>query len=222
MREPVASIEHDWQRFSALACMVNHWDRHGWWPGRAGYYWYLTFELSPELQNLASHGQAIVRNNPLFDLVPLSDLHLTLDRLAFEDEISEASIQDAEVRVAEAVAGLPALRLRIGPLAGSSGALSFTVTPYDDVARLRRAVMQASRSSDDNECSDQQFRPHVGIAYCNTPGPAAPVITAVRQVRDLPPVDALVQHVALVRLTRRDRAYRWSVRRSFALSADLA
>src|SRR6266702_3122741 len=64
------------QRFRSLRALTNHWSRP---IGRPAYYWYLTFEHSAELQSVASRCQQAI-GFPYYDLTPVDELHLTLDR----------------------------------------------------------------------------------------------------------------------------------------------
>ncbi len=57
----------------------------------------------------------------------------------------------------------------------------------------------------------EKFWPHVSIAYSNTAQPAALVVTRVEALRQLAPAEVLITSVALVKLGREGRAYRWEV-----------
>ncbi|ABW10865.1 hypothetical protein Franean1_1422 [Parafrankia sp. EAN1pec] len=59
----------------------------------------------------------------------------------------------------------------------------------------------------------------IGIAYCNSRTDAHPIITAVRDLRELSAVRVTVDAVALVELRREERAYRWDPVACVRLSA---
>src|SRR4051794_16598796 len=216
----VTSPAADWRNFSGISTTVNHWNRPGWHPGRSAYYWYLTFENCPALQSMVRRCQEVVEQNPAFDLVAVNDVHMTLDRIAWADETSDDVIDSVEHEAAATVRRFPAFRVTVGPLSGSPGALSFSAAPFEPLNRLRLTLTGATRSIIDSVAPAPAFRPHVGIAYCNTALPAQPIIQAVDAVRDVPTVDVLVRHVSLVRLTRLERAYRWSARRRLLLGSE--
>lgn len=208
----------DWQRFSGLPSLTNHWNRNGWWPGRRGYYWYLTFEHEADLQLMAKRCQEAIRA-PWFDLVPTDFLHMTLDRIAFTDDISMQELRDIQLAAANACQDIAPFPVDIGPLAGSNGALSFSASPTGRITNLwstLRRVTSATLRGEDSD--DDTLRPHVGIAYCNTDIPATPVIEAVKSLRQLQPVTVTVRHASLVLLIRDQRAYRWEVQQRIPLS----
>jgi 2'-5' RNA ligase len=216
--DPGYSPDQDWATFSGLSLMTNHWHREGWWPGRSGYYWYLTFGSSPEVCAMASQCQAAIRA-PYFDLVSIPDLHMTLERVAFEDEISEVQLKAVEIAGSAACRTLEPFN--VGPLAGSAGAISFSASPRTPLATLRRLLDDATTQAFParGQPENPQFRPHIGIAYCNESVPTGPVIETVRRLRRIPPAAVTISAASLVVLTRDQRAYRWVERRRMALGA---
>lgn len=202
----------DWAAFAALDRMTNHWDRPGWRPGRTAYYWYLSFRHQHDVQALAEQCQSAV-DAPYIDLVAPTDLHMTIERIAFADEIGVGDCQQVAENVRTALRGFTELRFQIGPLAGSSGALSFSVSPKDCLRELRSRVLVGMHSTGfAMDASDTDpFRPHVGIGYCNRLVDAAPIIEQVRALRTLPQVNVCISELTLVTLTRHERAYSWEV-----------
>ena len=162
------SVERDWQEFQRLGHMGNHWDRPGWAPGRRAYYWYITFDDTPQLEALAAECQAKL-NLPYLDPVPLDRLHLTVQRLAFADEVTTSQVDAAVGCARQLLNTTEAFDLTIGPLAGSRGAVRFSVSPWAPIEGLRRDLREAISSSTEIQLSrsESDFRPHVGIAYCN-------------------------------------------------------
>jgi hypothetical protein len=202
----------DWEVFSGLQFLTNHWNRSGWWPGRCAYYWYLSFRDNAAVQEMAVRCQSVVIT-PDFDPVPLSDLHMTLERVAFEDEISRTELAEIVGEAELACSELEPFAATVGPLAGSSGALSFSVSPRETLMKLRsllvRSAVSAGRQVDG--AGGAPFRPHVGIAYCNQQTDAQRVVARVGSLRDIPPVQANVDAVSLVTLKRGVRSYTWDV-----------
>lgn len=138
---------HDWQAFSQVDFMQNHWDRPGWVEGRRSYHWMLSFHEDPVVQDLANRCHVeLVR--PDFDPVPLDALHLTIGRVAFADETAQDTV-DRLVEIAKVKCKkLPPFGLEVGPLAGSRGAIrsrSHRGLPcWSCIARWRRRLRTCS------------------------------------------------------------------------------
>lgn len=209
---PTGPDDPDWAAFAALDRMTNHWDRPGWRPGRTAYYWYLSFRDQPAVQALAERCQAAVAA-PCLDLVAPADLHMTVERVAFADEIEESGLRDVVRNARIAARGFGELRFQVGPLAGSKGALSFSAAPRRRLVELHSLVLRATHSAGfaANVPATGKFRPHVGIGYCNRTVDARPIIEQVRGVRTLPPVNVCISELTLVALTRHERAYSWEI-----------
>lgn len=214
-RVEAAPDVEDWRRFSSLSRMTNHWERPGWTDDRQAYYWYLTFD-SNELRQLAATCQQDLAL-PYLDPVPPLGLHMTLPKIAWADEVSLDEVQ----RVAEAAsAGCSATRrftLSVGPLSGSSGAVRFSVSPWDRVIALHRHLRGATASVLGRAGREDEFRPHIGIAYCNSAVPAGPLIERVAALRTLPTVTVGVERVDLVLIRREARTYAWATVESLPL-----
>lgn len=204
--------EVDWRRFQAVERLTNHWNRPGWLAGRRSYHWLISLEDSPELRALAARCQAKLQDFPTLDLVPLTSLHLTLQRAGFTDEMRHAQARAIFDAAREGCAAIAPLTLKIGPLAGSPGAVRFSVGPRQPMRQVFDAVRAAIADvrgkqalSDGNE----PFIPHVSIAYSNADTPARPVIERVAALRELGAVTARVDGVRLVELRREGRSYVW-------------
>lgn len=207
-----SGTDQDWVAFSALDQMVNHWDRPWWKPGRAAYYWYLTFDNEHELHDLAHRCQRAV-GGPHLDLVGISELHMTLEGVGFVEDVDPDSLDRVKREANSALQDSPSFTVEIGPLAGSSGALSFSAAPRDRISSLRADLVEASHTAGLalGARADDTFRPHVGIAYCNQSIPAQPLVEQVRSLRTLPTVEVCIREVFLVALTRNERSYTWDV-----------
>lgn len=205
--------DQDWHRFRELSQLGNHWERPGWAPGRRSYHWLLTFKHSPDLHALARQCQAPFRDLPQFDLVPLDTLHLTLHRLAFTDELPPSRLPAVVAAVRQRCRDLAALRLLIGWLAGSTGAIRFTALPVEPVVEVHDIVLTQSAHVHQTVPARvaEGFWPHVSIAYSNSTQPAAPITATIEALRSLPPAEVLVTSLVLVELRREGRAYRWEV-----------
>lgn len=205
--------DQDWHRFQQLDHLSNHWQRPGWAEGRHSYHWLLTFEHASDLQTLAARCQEPFRHLPHFDLVPLDALHLTIQRVAFTDELLASSLQTVVATVRQRCRDVAPFRLRIGWLAGSTGAVRFTALPVTPVVEVRAmSAMPGPKVDTPGHIlpdAAEKFWPHVSIAYSNTTQPTAPVATQIEALRHLPPAEVLVTSVALVELWREGRVYLW-------------
>jgi 2'-5' RNA ligase len=111
----------------------------------------------------------------------------------------------------EACRTLSPFTLHIGPLAGSSGAISFSASPHAVIAQLRKTLISATSTvlGEISPPDSAHFRPHVGIAYGNEEIAADPIIKPARRIRQVPIIEVDVHTAALVSLTRRQNSYRW-------------
>jgi 2'-5' RNA ligase len=207
--------EEDWHHFRQLRQLGSPWERPGWAEGRRSYHWFLTFEHAPDLQGLATRCQEPFGDLPQFDLVSLDALHLTIQRVAFSDEIPISRLPAVTATVRQRCQDVAPFRLRVGWLAGSAGAIRFTALPVAPVVVVRTMVtMQTATTNvrgDAPSCTPETFWPHISIAYSNTAQPATPIATHIEVLRNLPPAEVPVTNIALVELRREDRAYRWKV-----------
>jgi len=222
LTDPAVIRKHDWNAFSQLPAMTNHWERPGWRPGRRSYHWLLVFDDEPALADLTDRCQQALRHLPL-DPVPLDSLHLTLLRVGFTDELTPLRADAVAQAVANQCGGLPAFPLTIGPLAGSRGAIRFSVTPWNGLVEIRRRLhvaVNGALNGGPRVGRVDSFRPHVSIAYCDHDLPAAPVAQAVAPLRRLAPVTVQIGALSLVVLRREGRAYRWQVYTTVPLTSE--
>ena len=203
-------MDSDWKAFTSLSHMKNHWDRPPWWPGRQAYYWYLTFSANSDLRSLGEHCQSAI-GAPYLDLVPLDDLHMTICRVGFDDELGPDELNAVVAAASHECQRISPFEMLIGPLAGSAGAISFSAAPLEPILKLREALRSATAvGRDRNAIAKERFRPHVGIAYCNSVVPMSDIVRKIQPLRDLPRVQAHIGSASLVLLTRGEQSYHWS------------
>ncbi|GAA3203961.1 2'-5' RNA ligase family protein [Nonomuraea helvata] len=195
------------ERFRTLRYLTNHWDRPA---APRAYYWYLTFEASPQLRPLVKQCQEAI-SFPYYDLIPESGLHLTLDRIALEREVTSTQLRLIEAAAMRACREIAPFNISIDSLGGTPGALGFSASPGGPIRNLREILREATLSvHPDAPIKDSKFNPHVTIAYCNTADiPAAEAIATVEKLHALPSADVAVKETSLVLLERRQRAYVW-------------
>ncbi|MFC8944032.1 2'-5' RNA ligase family protein [Streptomyces rochei] len=215
---PDLLVEHDWRAFTAVERMTNHWARPGWPDGFRAYYWMLTFPDAGELMSRASQCQDALAHLGM-DRVPRDGLHVTLTRIGSTDLVSTDQVQ-LVADLAEQMQ-LTAFEIVAHPLAGSRGAVRFTLAPWSPLIRLHAALSEAGRRANvPGGKPTTAFRPHLGVQYSNRERPAAPVVESVARLRALEPVSLEIGSVELVELWRTTDplpAYRWRVVRSVPL-----
>ncbi|MFJ3946169.1 2'-5' RNA ligase family protein [Streptomyces griseoaurantiacus] len=213
--DPRVIVEHDWQAFRAVDRMKNHWDRPGWSEHQHTYYWMLTFADATALVRRTEHYQGALE--PLnMDPVPADGLHVTMVRIGATELVTPPQLQ----RLVDLAQHLPVIEFRIlaHPLAGSRGAVRFSLTPWSPLVGLHAALSTlGAQAGVPGGKPTSAFRPHLGVAYNNAERSAAPVIDMVSQMRSLPPVALDVTSVDLVKLRRQGRTYRWDTVRTVPL-----
>ncbi|MEU9254503.1 2'-5' RNA ligase family protein [Streptomyces sp. NPDC048270] len=202
-------VEHDWNAFAAVDRMADHWSRPGWSAGRRAYYWMLTFSSCPALISRARHCQDELAQLSM-DAVPEDGLHVTMNRVGDVAQVPPAQIQHL-VGLAEHLA-FDSFQLAAHPLAGSRGALRFTLSPWRQLVGLHAALGAiGSKAGVPGGKPTSAFRPHLGVQYNNCERPAGPVIERVERLRVLSPVLLDITSVDLVELRREATSYRWDL-----------
>lgn len=195
------------ERFQSIRYLRNHWAS----PSRPrSYYWYLTFENCEELHSLARKCQEAIAF-PYYDLIPPRCLHLSLDRIAFEDALSGDQLNAIKNAAGHACQQIASLDFRVGALGGTRGAIGFAISPAQRLKEVRDALRTATLSVyPDAPVTNSEFRPHITIAYANSDDvPAAEAIAAVEKLNAVEHVDVTIKNTVMVLLERRVRAYAW-------------
>jgi 2'-5' RNA ligase len=208
--QPHSGISEDLERFRNIRWLHNHWSRSM----RRSYFWYLTFEDCPDLHSLARQCQDAI-SFPYYDLTPPRDLHLTLDRIAFDDDVSADVLPDITASAIRACQQMPTFDISVGPLSGTPGAIGFSASPAEQLKSLRDILRAATLSVYPEaplRCDD--FHAHIAIAYANSDDvSAADAVAAVDKINATARSDVRVKitHATLVVLERRPRSYAWDV-----------
>ncbi|MGW6145853.1 2'-5' RNA ligase family protein [Streptomyces sp. NPDC055140] len=215
---PGLLVDHDWRAFNAVERMANHWARPSWPEGFRAYYWMLTFPAARDLISRARHCQDVLAHLGM-DSVPEDGLHVTLTRIGSTDLVSNNQLH----LLADLAEQLPltAFQVTAHPMAGSRGAVRFTLAPWSPLVRLHAALSEIGRrAAVPGGKPTAAFRPHLGVQYSNRERPAAPVVGSVARLRTLEPVSLEINSMELVELWRTTvplPAYRWRVVRSVPL-----
>jgi 2'-5' RNA ligase len=206
-------VRADWNQYRNLSRLVDHWDRPGWRDGRRSYHWIVTFAHVPGVTQLAVRCQDQLRRQPTLDLVAVDSLHVTIQRVAFTDEMTPSILRTVAVAATNRYAALPPFTATVGPLAGSTGAVRFSVGPHQPFHRVRDAARAAIAEVAGPAAvpdATAPFVPHVSIAYNNSPTDARPIIDTVAHLRTYGSVTAPIRIVDLVELRREGKAYVWA------------
>src|SRR5260370_1644708 len=123
-------------------------------------------------------------------MTPLSGLHLTLDRIAFNDDITLDQLGAIEAAAVRACRDIPPFDITIGSLGGTRSAIGFTASPSQPIPDLRNTFRAATLSVyPAAPIKYSEFHPHVAIAYSNSHDvPAAEAIAAVAKLNAIPRV----------------------------------
>ncbi|MFE1595228.1 2'-5' RNA ligase family protein [Nocardia sp. NPDC058705] len=218
--DPAAIARNDWNAFSEIEVLRDHWTVKRWAPGHTGYYWYLTFDDAELIDCVAECQDALGADG--VDPVPLDALHVTLMGIGSTKDVVSDEIDRLISAARERLSDVMPFVLAVGPLSGSRSAVRFSVAPWDPLLDLHRLLSTCTSESLSNptefvRAKSARFRPHLGIAYNNTDRKAAEVIDAVSRLRGIHRVNVRVSHVELVVLRREGRAYRWDTRAILAL-----
>ncbi|MEU6261762.1 2'-5' RNA ligase family protein [Saccharopolyspora shandongensis] len=196
---------HDQTSFDGLSRMFSHWER----PHRRSIHWMLTFGDQPEVCTLAQQCQHRLPKEGL-DLIEPEGLHLTVRRFGYADTVPAHHLHTAVQTLRDGYLRTAApFKLQIVPLAGSPGAVRFSVAPWSPLLELFVAVSAVSGHHHGDPLT--VYRPHLSIAYSNREQHPERIQDAVRQARELPSTEATVSVLRLVELYRRDHQYRWRV-----------
>jgi 2'-5' RNA ligase len=147
---------------------------------------------------------------PYYDLTPARGLHLTIDRVAFDGDITRRQITGVETAAAHACQGVPPFK---GALGGTSGAVGFTAFPAKPIQELRDKLRTAALSVfPEAPVMRSDFHPHVAIAYANSDDiPAAEAIAAVETLNPSASVNVIIGEAKLVLLEQCSGSYSWQV-----------
>src|SRR5689334_136224 len=172
---------------SSIPRMIDHWWwRPGWSVGRQFYTWHLTFEDSPDIGRLVDeYGPHL--NLPGLDLIPKRWLHLTMQGIGFVGEVDEADV-DKIVSAAKArLASLESFTISLGPAVVDPEVVRLQVIPAEPVSRLRselRAAIADTRGASRVPEDEDDFTPHVSLAYSNRDGDMQSILDAAAVLSD--------------------------------------
>jgi 2'-5' RNA ligase len=194
----------------ATGHMRNHWWlRPGWRTGRRMYTWHVTFDNQPQVHHLVNAYQSALAPLPGLDPIPVRWLHLTMQGVAFTDEISDTEISEIVIAARKNLISQSPVSLTVGPAFVDPEAIMFNVQPDNSLDSVRDAIRSAIVDVQGTVSESEQWAPHISLAYSNSEGPAAPFIHALNVVAD-PPVTIKISAVQLIALSRDTHLYQWT------------
>ncbi len=203
--------------------LCNHWtDRPEWYQDRQLWAFYITFPGQPELHERVARDQDVLAALPEFDLIRRANLHLSVQGVAFVDEVGASHIQDLAdaVRIRVRTERLPSLT--VGRAQLDYDAISLPVTPVDELARLKCLIKDeadrvlAGQAVYQLPESPGGFSPHISIAYANDDISARTIAPFLPRLES-EPLRIDVQEISLVKLKRQERKWFWADEQSFEL-----
>jgi 2'-5' RNA ligase len=207
------------ENFRKVRRLADHWARPGGGPENRSFYWYLTFLRARQLRELTQHCQKVI-TFPYYDLIPLDDLHLTMNRVAYQNAVDRSDLDAVLARAREACQSVNAFTISVGRLSGTPGALGFNVSPYEPLRDLHDRLTAATlQVLPDAPVKQREFHAHVAIAYGNANVASTEAFAAVEQLNGLPEAEVLVDGVSLVLVERGRHSYQWQVVDTVALAS---
>jgi 2'-5' RNA ligase len=193
---------------------ANHWQwRPEWGEDRPCLLWYLTFEDQPSVLEHAEQLESSLRTGTNLDVVPPKWLHLTVDDVAYTDEVSSTQVESLVQATRETVSDCLLPPLELGPVSAMSSAVVLPARPRSPLLRLRERVQAATASvlGRDKPPLTRDFWPHVSLGYVNDECAQRSVMEPLDPA-DPDVVQASVSRLTLAAVTRRRRHYQWTTR----------
>jgi hypothetical protein len=209
-------------RYESHHELSSHWHwRPEWSVDRPCLLWYLTFENQPSLWRMVERLQERLRDTEALDPVPPPWLHLTMEDVAFADEIAPNQIEELVDSAASAIDGWAAPPLTLGPVAPLGTALVLEAGPESPLRELRDRLRAGTSVAlgPGKVRGPQHFRPHVSFAYINAPSDRGRLLEPVGDLVSERVVVA-VPRLTLAAVTRRNRHYQWIARATLDLAVN--
>jgi hypothetical protein len=164
----------------------NHW----WWrPGHAvgRHFWacHLILDDQPQLRQLAADYQQALTGLPGIDLIPAQWLHLTMQGIAFTDEVTADELGHLDHALTAALAAVEAPAVEFRALTIQREAVYLKAHPAAALTPLRRAAHDAVLSVlgparfTETPADVAKFLPHVSIGYITYDGDPQPIAAAL-------------------------------------------
>jgi 2'-5' RNA ligase len=204
--------EEDWASFQHVERLTDHWSRHDWPPDRHFVTWYVLFD-DPRLVDFVASFQRQLADLTYLDPVPPDALHMTIQGVAYADELGDQQIQAIADRARCRCEGLTGFELHLGPLSGFQAGTFLRAGPWAPVEELRqrlRAAITDVLGPDVLPAKEPRFKPHISVTYCHADPPADELTDRVSRLRSAEQISTGIHAVDLLDLYRQGRTYRWT------------
>jgi 2'-5' RNA ligase len=199
------------------ATVVNHWTKLSEWsPGRSLLACYLTFEMQPDLHEVVTTYQGALADLPTLDLIWQEWLHLTVQGIAFTDELDPGQAEKVVTAVRDELAVQRSCAFTLQPpMVGNDGVYLPAAQPQPLAAVRESVAAAAGRMLAPRSLyalpgqGDSEFVPHVSIAYANGEVPREAVVDRLCRV-DVPSVTVRVDDISMIKLRRDHRRWAWT------------
>jgi 2'-5' RNA ligase len=182
--------------------------------GRSGgsfYTWHLTFEDAPDVMRLVRQYNAHL-GLPGRDTIPDRWLHLTMQGIRFMGDVDQSDVDKIVAAAVTRSSTLAPFTVALGPTVVDPEVVRLEVHPAESVARLRlmlRAAIAEVWGIEQVPDDEDDFIPHVSLAYSNRDGDMRPILAAASAVTHQPG-EATISHADLILLNRDHRQYEWT------------
>lgn len=199
------------------------WWRPGWRQGRHVYACHFTFRDQPAVQQLAGTCRRALAAVPGLEPIPAQWLHLTMQEVAFTDEVSPEQLDSFMAAAARELAAVPLPQVTLHPPVVVAEAVLLPVTPSGPVDAVRTAIRSAVADALPRARPTviERYRPHVSVAYSNLDQPAGPVHRALADL-EVESVSITLPAVGLLEYHRDDRMYVWDSNTPLTIGAGNA
>jgi len=207
------------------AGLVNHWiDMPEWSPSRELWAFYLTFGQESLLHSAVRNYHGQMKQTPGLDTIEAEWLHLTLQGIAFSDEVGNTSIAAITELLAPQIAQTPIPTLTAQRLEVDLDSIIIPVAPTQPLTELRQLIRDTASTILGPSPLYQLpgprigFAPHISLAYAYSSVSEAALASLMESLKPVP-VDLNVKHLSLIRLKREPRRWSWSYERRLPFSA---
>ncbi|GAA1600442.1 hypothetical protein GCM10009789_63380 [Kribbella sancticallisti] len=210
----------EWMWRHATELRNHWWWRPGWQTGTRFYAFHLAVGSCEDLAGLVAQYQDAVQGIAGFDPIPREWLHITMQGLAFVDDISAEDLASVVKTTRAALREVEPFTLIFSrPLIRPEALVLVPedVQPLNDLRDIVRSAVGKALGQGVIDLGTTDFQPHVSFAYVNADQPAAEALTALEGVESTA-TSFHVDEVPLIEMHRDNRMYEWRKVESFRLA----
>ncbi|WP_158558035.1 2'-5' RNA ligase family protein [Spongiactinospora gelatinilytica] len=184
------------------------------------YAWHATFGDQIELHALTERYQEAFGSLSGVDAIPQPWLHLTMQGVAFTDEVSARDLAEIVTRAQKRLRSAGAVTFKVYVPIVDPEAIMFRPDRTDRLRQFRDEVREAIADvwGANRVPETPEWAPHISSAYSNATGPASPFFDAIASVK-AGPASVTLREIQLIRLGRDTRLYTWETAASVPLDA---